>query len=222
MNITHKRLAKICDASYDGKDRLLNHGFEFVKEVVNKSVVAYICMKPSTRQCVIVFRGTDDWQDVLMNIKFVRAKTPFNRDMHGGFLRAYSGVKRQIYKTVQELAGWDIYATGHSAGGALACIYGLQSPLKPKEVVTFGQPRLLGNNGEEDFDNFNLHRYVNASDIVTRIPKVGYRHIGSYVYLKHNGEKKLSPTWMYVFFDSLWRVWNYIKDHRIEEYIKKL
>jgi len=81
-----------------------------------------------------------------------------------------------------------IFITGHSLGGALASVYAHSLTLQDEElkdrvkgICTFGQPRVGGESYIARFNRFFGEiclRYVNDSDIVTRLPLMdwGYKH----------------------------------------------
>jgi len=224
MRITHKFLADVSSRAYIGSSKLKELGFDEVYRFSSSKTgtSSYICVHKASRQVVVTFRGTDDWKDVATNLRFLKVRTPLNREMHEGFLEAYNSVKGRLESFLHQLAGWDTYVAAHSLGGALACILALQSGVKFKSVVTFGQPRLLGTNGFENLSKYNVIRYVNKSDVIARIPTMGYAHSGETYYINSKGELRINPSSSYVFLDSVWKVWNWLKDHRMDNYRKAI
>lgn len=224
MKITHLKLAQICEYSYEKGSLLKSMGWSYIKEInnIHTGTTCYLCYHNKTRQVVVVFRGSDSSLDIKTNLKFLKVRTPLNRRLHKGFLDAYKSIREPLHRDIDKLVGWDIYATGHSLGGALACIFGLQSPTKVKEIVTFGQPRLIGANGQESLYKLPLTRYVNQADIVARIPVIGYSHSGEEIFITSKREFLINPSKTFIFLDSLWKVFNFIKHHRIGNYVNEL
>ena len=224
MHINTLQLAKISSAAYSSKAVLRNFGFDnIVKfECARTNTVGYLCLHYNSKQCVVVFRGTDHLEDWATNLNLIKVATPLNREIHRGFQEAYNSVKDALREMLEPLVGWDLYCTAHSLGGALACLLALQSGFKFKQVVTFGQPRFMGVHGYTNMSKYNVVRYVNAADIVARIPVMGFKHTGDVVYINRKGELVHNPSPMYMRLDSFWRVWTWIKDHRMTEYVKRL
>lgn len=222
MRITHTLLARTANASYIGVTQLRSLGYTEVIRYKSKNTVAYICVHKPSRQIVVSFRGSDDWNDWKTNLKFLKIKSPFNRDVHSGFQEAYDSIRKGLESYLDQLAGWDLYMTGHSLGAALAAICAVQSGAKFKEVVTFGQPRVFGSNCEVNLSNYNVARYVNKADIVCRIPTIGYEHSGDCYFINNQGKIKINPSKSYMKAKGIWKFWRWIKDHSMDEYLKAL
>ena len=53
--------------------------------------------------------------------------------------------------------------------------------IKTIHVINFGSPRTGDNKFEEfasNFKNLSIHRVVNNADVICRIPRLGYKHVG--------------------------------------------
>lgn len=126
---------------------------------------------------VLVFRGTEDMEDVKTDIKALFKTTPHGK-VHQGFLDAYASVAQDVEEELDRTAaaGHDeqLLIAGHSLGGALASVAARM--LESRHVVsgcyTFGSPRV----GDETFaDSFKtpVYRVVNRADPVPMVPGSG-------------------------------------------------
>jgi len=167
---------------------------------------------------------------------------PWGKKIHRGFYTALLSVWEKLNQALKELQPntlFPLWITGHSLGGALAVLATVQFIAEKRRVsglMTFGQPRV----GDKDFtDEFNLHminavRFVNNEDIVARIPKFKYDHVGDKCYFDGQQKAILNPSIMETWIDSLNEINfrslkidknfvkrhpNSIEDHAIDRYI---
>jgi len=64
---------------------------------------------------------------------------------------------------------------------------------------------------------------VNGSDGVTLVPKFGYGHAGTLLYLANDGRRLVDPSWAERGIDMLKDWWHEtITDHWMGDYFKKL
>jgi len=131
----------------------------------------------------IVFKGTSRFNEVMTDIKFLKTDDDFDIPgrIHRGF---YDTLKDDIpviiHKLKSILDGRRLVITGHSLGGALACILHAyiqkKEPELGSELITLGAPRI----GDKGFSTFisttKALRIVNRGDIVTMIPTINYYH----------------------------------------------
>ena len=127
---------------------------------------------------------------------------------HMGFKRAYEKIKEFILSIVK----YDdsIYIFGHSLGGALAVLIGIDlwNIKKQVTILSFGCPRI----GDKTFTNFLqrislLHyRVVNGIDLITHLPPwwLGYKHCGQKIRIGNR-----------------WAFWRYLWNHNLSEYKKR-
>lgn len=131
--------------------------------------------------------------------KYLRAK------IHQGFSTAYMSVMDEVVDRVRRLRAKKfrpVFLTGHSLGGALATICSLDLWVKlnisRREIFvsTFGSPRV----GNAYFaavysEVVPLHwRIVVDPDMIARLPRVGYVHVGKKVVLTPHGEMIIDPN----------------------------
>lgn len=201
-----------------------------------------ILQEQSGGPAYIVFRGSDKRTDWEININFFQMQFEFqqalgeaiatNRDqvypysgtsssgamMHQGFVKAYLSVRQHIHEYLQTHDVNGVIVTGHSLGGALATLcgvdveYNFRDRVNSISVYTFGAPR-VGNAGFRDSYDRRVpdsHRFVYGVDLVTNLPRFwqGYRHVSSKV--------QLGPTFR----------WNFLlrqfKDHDVEGYVQAM
>lgn len=138
---------------------------------------AFLAHRPGEFR-VLAFRGTEDKQDAITDLRAMFRKTPYGRT-HEGFVSAYESVQADIEKALaatQEAGkGEQLIICGHSLGGALATVATRMLEAKGVEIsacYTFGSPRV----GDEEFaDSFKtpVYRVVNRSDPVPMVPASG-------------------------------------------------
>lgn len=125
--------------------------------------------------------------------------------VHKGFAIAYAAVAPMLLSTVKRLQSErrrPVFLTGHSLGGALATVCSLDLHLRlgmtPKEIFvsTFGAPR-VGNAGfSRIYDtNVPIHwRIVVGPDVVAKLPKIGFTHVGKKVLITVDGDLFIDPN----------------------------
>ena len=157
--------------------------------------------------------------------------------------RVHSGFKGEVDKLwdkikediVREQKTRHLYFIGHSLGAAMATIIasrciGDQIIKSPVALHTFGSPRV---GWPSYINNFPMthYRWVNNSDIVTRVPFyfMGYRHHGVCMYFNHWGNLRNIDGWQRT--KDVWRgiikgiqnlKFDSISDHNPKEYIKHI
>lgn len=188
---------------------------------------------------IISFRGTEPskMQDLMSDIKLRFTEHPLGK-VHRGFLAAIDYAWGDTIKTIQEFQTQDqtIWFAGHSLGAALATLgvakmYDLNQPVHG--LYTFGQPRTGDTKFAERFDakyKLSSFRFVHNNDIVTRVPlsAMGYKHIGSFLYLDAAKNLHKDIRWWNEFKDRVKGSiedlgkpgLDNIKDHDMDAYIK--
>jgi len=142
------------------------------------------------RAVVIAFRGTTIKADWLTNGTIISRRFPDGR-VHRGFYDATDAVYKEVIAETIKQGGRDkaVWVTGHSLGGAMAaaCSHRLltEKGLRPRGVVTFGQPLLFGRSYAQAMLNEfkdEYVRFVNRYDKVSRLLP-NYIHAGARVHL---------------------------------------
>lgn len=132
--------------------------------------------------CILSFRGTENWIDLLSDLRASKLDWFLPGRVHEGFLRCARSVEYNILSVLRTLAKTqrhDLIVTGHSLGGALATVFAalqIDRDEAPAAVATFGQPRVFNRVAARWYESLRQqhgmqhHRFVNSSDIVPRVP----------------------------------------------------
>jgi len=219
-------LARVSEAAYKGVRPLKRLGFNKVVKFRSgrTGTKAYLAINDNDRLAVLTFRGTErDGRDILTDISISKEEYK-GAKIHSGFLRAYKSVEKHINKEVSRIPEeYEFHVTGHSLGGALAVLYCAYGVIEPLSLVTYGQPRVGDKSLLERLSQINYTRVVYQSDVVTRVPYIGYTHKGRVLYFNTNREWVENPTWFSMFFDRLFSsLSDRITDHRIRNYVNSL
>ena len=168
---------------------------------------------------VLAFRGSEpnkvDWLYTDADAKFVTLPEGEGK-IHRGFYESFLSVKRELEHAIDRLpADLPLYVTGHSLGGALANVAGmeLEKTRHLAAIYSFGSPR-VGNDVWASRMKVPHYRTVNGRDIVPLLPfssllgnvlrrvglgrlaqllrkgatgYIGYQHVGSFHHLTQDG-----------------------------------
>ena len=112
--------------------------------------------------------------------------------LHHSVVQAYESVATFISEKLCEIsAGRCLWVTGHSIGGAIALLAGIELAeiVPPRGIYTFGQPKIgcsqLDAYLKEKYDD-RYFRIVNDVDIVARIPNI-FSHAGNMLKFDSGG-----------------------------------
>lgn len=184
---------------------------------------------------VVAFRGTESLRDWITDAEFSKQDLGDGAEVHYGFYHAWLSIRQRVIESLPKDKS-PVWFTGHSLGGALAClaaIAAVSEGVNVAGVYTFGQPR-VGNGVWRDAYNQALgqktYRLVNREDPVPRIPPAlaGFRHVGTEVFFDELGERLVNPPlWWKLASDALGiaragRNWKLIAlpNHYMEHYIE--
>lgn len=169
------------------------------------------------RDAILAFRGSNEKVDWLRNIRLKKTRFLDYGKVHSGFLRALDFIGPSIRVELGKLqaAGMrNLYVTGHSLGAAMATLFtaeALTCSIRPRELVTFGSPRVGDRRFAKKFNaEFGIAttRFVNNNDLVCRLPPAfpfyslqcrgfttGFRHVGArLIYITEGGRLVLNPS----------------------------
>jgi hypothetical protein len=182
-------LAHLSHASYHGAGTVESlmqrlgavetHSFSFgsrAHDARRADAPAHALLAAWPDKVILVFRGSACGHDTLTDLWFLRRRFGTAR-VHAGFAQRFGQLWPEIEPVIEGIsADTPILATGHSLGGAMACLAGTR--FRFEEIVTFGEPR-VGLGLETIFRAGAHRRVVNGRDPVCRIPlPIGYRHHG--------------------------------------------
>jgi len=165
--------------------------FEFFD---NKGTQGFCCSNDST--IILSFRGTEatHLEDIVSDLRFIKTDGPFG-EVHRGFKFALDTVWPEVEAKIKSLKdGKRLFITGHSLGAALATLAAAtlsHLDINVDAIYTFGQPKVGNKDFAKEYDKKvgkKHYRFVNNNDIVTRVPKVGYDHVGRFIYISTKGE----------------------------------
>ncbi|MEP7030700.1 MAG: lipase family protein [Pseudolabrys sp.] len=138
---------------------------------------------------IVTFAGTDPfvWQNLFTDFTF--GKTP--RGTHEGFQSALDHIWDQLFAVIKD-SKRPLVFTGHSLGGALAVLAaerafdesakpGGDATLKPALVYVYGMPRTGSPEWAAAYNQKlgdKTFRFVHGSDIVSRVPRLNFHHVG--------------------------------------------
>ena len=156
------------------------------------------CHVISNRKSVVwIFRGTEPNQksDIWADLKAWKTDSDMSGRVHTGFKteldKIWVDVRSSIVDNKKKL-----YITGHSLGGGMATLAAGREQQRCVYLYTFGSPRVANREYGLNF-NVNYYRVQNNNDIVPKVPPwfLGYKHIGTNVYINHYGFIRKIGMW---------------------------
>jgi len=221
--VTDTILAKACLESYKEKIMPNLEGFEcdIITKGNDRCLIFY-----NEKDVVVVFTGSNDLEDWWTNVQFIKQETLYGK-IHNGFWEAWLDLRSLTRTALERVNAKDknIYVTGHSLGGALACLFSVDSFYSAwiKRLVTFGQPRVGNWTWKGKFKTLmgprECVRYINNQDTVTKIPSFFFFHVGRPVYFDKHGRKTIKKPWSWKF---IIRKIKGINDHSMRTYFQLL
>lgn len=182
---------------------------EFIQFSVGTSQAT--CLKTIDHQYVVAFRGTDDLDSALIDLKSWQVDSETMGDVHAGFKQYIDNIDDGIVQWLESYSVLEqkmpVVITGHSLGGAAASIFAARLyalGYKNISLFTFGSPRVGDKKWATQFKDIPAYRFVNNNDIVTRIPFAGwYQHIGELFYIGYDGKITNASTSSQRFWDRI-------------------
>lgn len=182
------------------------------------SAIAYI----RANDLILAVQGSESLADWHNNTKI--RKTNFHGiRAHRGFAAAAESVLVQAMKIIAAHPDKHVVLAGHSLGGAIATL--LAVALRPKvlTVITAGQPKVATEQELRLAMYGEYIRVVNGSDLVPRVPRLGFAHAGTCVYLSNQSKKILDPGMCTMLWDRTLMLWQSQRatDHFSRDYIEE-
>ena len=177
------------------------------KTVLESSIFGLIAWNAAETTAIVAIRGTQTIEDWLADIDAPLVpdrSVPSAGMVHMGFQLVYEHIRDSVLTGLKATcsAATKIYVTGHSLGGALAILCGMDllsnSPVKVvPELYTFAGPR-AGSPGFAANVTKALpvcQRVVNFMDVVPQVPMPPlYEHAGSELLVR-GGFRPLDPIY---------------------------
>ncbi|KAJ5435717.1 hypothetical protein N7445_006602 [Penicillium cf. griseofulvum] len=166
----------------------------------------YIALSHTSKQIIIAFRGTYSITNTIIDLSvYPQAYIPYsetceNCTVHAGFLRSWLHTRTNIFPQLSALRNkyphYTITLVGHSLGGAIAVLAGLEMRLEGWDVTvtTFGEP-MIGNGAFAAFidkqfglgaESGRFRRVTHVGDPVPMLP------LAEWGYRPHAGEVFIS------------------------------
>lgn len=189
----------------DGEDRIV---IAFKGTTSSQNLKTDINMFYSTAKSLLPTRLAEEdaeGDEAALQNPLLKTRDWRRAKIHKGFAVAYGAVGAKllsIIKRLQDNRRRPVFLTGHSLGGALATVCSvdlyLRLGLTRKEIFvsTFGAPRV----GNRPFyriynENVPIHwRIVVGPDVVAKLPKLGYIHVGKKVLITVDGDLFIDPN----------------------------
>jgi triacylglycerol lipase len=169
--------------------------FESLNTPDGRGTHCFIAANDTKKVMLVAFRGTDasDHTDLQYDADALQQDWDRGGKVHKGFANAFGQVRGDLLPALAK-PKYDncrkIYA-GHSLGAALATL--LASIQKPDRLFTIGSPRVGDAAFVATLNGVNSTRYVDCSDLVTRVPPenvmglLHYAHFGPMIYIDRKG-----------------------------------
>ena len=193
-----------------------------------------ITISEVNKRISIIFRGSESKKDWFYDLSVLKKKLHDNVYVHGGFYKQLCDenmldiLKKDILNLLEEKKDYEVFVTGHSLGGALSTLFGYElSRVTSKKVniVSFASPRIGNSEFKNSFDkrkNLVHIRITNNRDIVTALPMINFKHVGTNICLYEDTfDIFYNYSYNYWYKFSLFNCWR-ISDHSMDLYYKRL
>jgi len=209
----------------------LNNNFSDGKVIAfidNLNIQLAIILSESLKVIVIVFRGTDSFKDLLYDCYISKTYLDENIYIHSGFYNQLNTIYGELLNIIDNYLtnDYNIYISGHSAGGAHSTIFSYLLSKKTNKlikVITFGCPKIGNYEWKLSYElkkNILNYRITNNNDIITSVPIYNYYHVGVNIHLTNTNI--LYNNTNYNFFKYIYLIIDNICDHCLVKYYENL
>jgi len=228
-----------CAACADSKTRLTPGKIKIVDGGYRGDTRVLIGKIQDDKGCVIAWRGTVNWVNMMEDIEFWEVSPSTFDDcegckVHRGFYHMWQLVSKEVFGALEEVGcgsdtadSQNLYVTGHSMGAAvvqLAMIDLDKAGYAIKKLYAFEPPRVGNQEFADAFqDRFKkavVFRMSHNRDPVVHLPPwhLWYTHIAPEVFFDQHGhvtvcEKAENRTCADQFIDTPWMLVAYRGDH---------
>ena len=227
-------LARIARKDRPGFDRFVQRGFVRIKKIKGDQfdTECFVCESRWDANVYVVFRGTEVGEDlsltdIITDLKFHKTTLETGHVVHAGFGRAWEEVRDEVLAEISSRKakrGLNVVVTGHSLGGALACLAAAELGDCFPELVTFGQPRVAGSDFVHHLEAVcvDYRRWVHRRDVITMVPfSFGYVHGGNLMYIGESDIIKQASKQLRM-QENATRLTRRFTDHRMKNYEQRV
>jgi hypothetical protein len=241
-SIDFKHLAEFAEAAghaYDADDVIIKAYGEanvVVHTLPNADGHYFVFFDHKARTQTIAIRGTASKLNAQVDLESIKVfDDTLKIFVHAGFKRAADELYTDLKPVLQP--DYTTRITGHSLGGALACLtmmHLMHDGVPVDQVITFGQPKVTNEQGGTAYPNDRYFRVINNRDLVAQVPPSNvvydlsgaYQHFGPEITLLPDNTWTYSPAHIpldYVTKDN----WKNLElengtDHQIANYISRI
>lgn len=197
----HVECLGACLETRHGKEAYDSYFFD--KEHFDFGVVDGFIARLGQDTRVIIFRGSDEFQDWLSNFLFAKKRIPYDGvnpkiRVHAGFINAYKEKMRPFIH--EKMKGFKkAIVAGQSLGAAIAilCAVDIQYNFEASVYcLPFGSPKVGNKHFVESFNKRvpDTYRYVHGRDFIPFLPPklFGFRHVS---FMRTFGPKRPMIFW---------------------------
>ena len=223
------------------KNNIKNSTFlYYISNTLDLQGLIYLSLKQ--KKIYIVFRGSESKYDWFYNLHIKKINLFDNVYVHSGYYKllmidnTFNIIKQIIIELSEIYINYEICLTGHSCGSGLAT---LSTFLLSRELpnykfsnYTFGSPRIGNYDFVDTFESSNCKCFtiINNSDMVARIPSLGYYNMKNLIFIDEKNKKiqfktiKPIKNWLYNSVENLLDLlYNFsFYDHKMSNYITNI